>query len=76
MELSAWADEMTQGLAGWFLCDQVDRAVTFFGRYIEAKLHETDENGKFIHTLEELLDDRMRGLSDFKKDFPSLVRKG
>lgn len=75
LELRAWFDEMTDGLSGWLLCDQVDRAVTFFGRHVESKLHETNESGQFVYTLEELIDNRTRGLSDLMRDFPSMVRK-
>lgn len=35
---------------------QFDRAVSWFGRYVESKLSELDKDGKPLHTLDELLD--------------------
>jgi hypothetical protein len=45
------------GLDGWYAAFLLDRAVTWFGRYVENKLMERDRNGKPVHTLEALLRD-------------------
>lgn len=44
------------GFDGWWECVQFDRAVTWFGRHVENKLMERDDNGRSLYTLEMILD--------------------
>jgi hypothetical protein len=53
LNLNEWAIETT-GLDGWWACIQFDRAVSWFGRYVESKLSEY-EDGKAVYSLVELL---------------------
>lgn len=46
----------TTGLDGWWAALQLDRAVSWFGRFVESALDEMDD-GKPVHSLEELLGD-------------------
>lgn len=42
---------------GWWECLQLDRAVSWLGRYVESKMSELDRDGNPVYTLEELLED-------------------
>jgi hypothetical protein len=56
LELRQWADRETNGLSGWLICFLFDRAVTFWGTYVEGKLNEVDKHTfQPLHTLDELL---------------------
>jgi hypothetical protein len=52
--INQWALETT-GLDGWWAGLQLDRAVSWVGRYIESKLSEI-EDGEPVHSLSDLLD--------------------
>ncbi len=54
MKISPWVQQTT-GLEGWWVAVQFDRAVSWFGRYIESKLDERDQHGEPLYTLEGLL---------------------
>lgn len=54
MQVHEWALDTT-GLDGWWAAVQFDRAVSWFGRYIESKLSEY-EDGEPVYSLDELLD--------------------
>lgn len=56
MNLKAWARK-TSGFDGWWEALQFDRAVSWFGRYVEARLSETDSQGNYLYTLEDMLAD-------------------
>jgi hypothetical protein len=45
----------TTGLDGWWEAFQLDKAVSWFGRYVENKLNETDSRGRSRYTLDEIL---------------------
>lgn len=42
---------------GWWEGYQLDHAVSWAGRHIEAKMSELDKDGEPRHTLEDLLND-------------------
>jgi len=50
--------EQTTGLDGWWVALQFDKAVVWFGRYVEAKCSETDDHGNHRHSLETLLGEK------------------
>jgi len=53
--LHEWVGQVYD-LDGWWTCWQFDHAVTYFGRWIEAKLNETwPKTLKHKYTLEQLL---------------------
>lgn len=54
LKLRQWVQE-TSGFDGWWECFQLDRAVSWFGRYVENKLSKLDKTGHPIYRLEELL---------------------
>lgn len=59
LNLTAWVKrEFGDWRDGWWECYQLDRAVSWFGRYVENKLSELDKDGNPIYTLEELLTDK------------------
>jgi hypothetical protein len=45
------------GFDGWWEALQFDRAVSWFGRYMESALMEIDDKGNHVHSLRELLED-------------------
>lgn len=45
----------TYNLDGWWTCVQVDRAVSWAGRYIENRLAERDQQGHALYDLDSLL---------------------
>lgn len=77
LNLLPWADEVTHGLGGWWTCFQFDRAIVWFGRYVESRLSERHpDTHQPQWTLEELLDpSKRKGLKEFKHDFAGFVRK-
>lgn len=52
------------GFDGWWEALQLDRAVSWFGRYVESKLHETDKRGNPRYELEDLLADQQTNSQD------------
>lgn len=52
------------GFDGWWEALQLDRAVSWFGRYVESKLHETDKRGNPRYELEDLLADQHTNSQD------------
>lgn len=81
LNLRRWANEVTHGLGGWWTCYQFDSAITWFGRYIENKLTETETVGKETrqkYQLRDLLDTTPHyenGITELKRDFPHRVRR-
>lgn len=77
-DIATLADRETHGLAAWWTCYQFDRAVTWFGRWMDAKLAETDADYKSKYTLSELLRDDPNddsGLERLMAQFPELVEQ-
>lgn len=66
LNLNEWAIETT-GLDGWWACIQFDRAVSWFGRYVESKLSEY-EDGTQVHSLADLL-----GVENEKQDAKAFI---
>lgn len=58
MNIAAWASEMTGIPGDWWTAFQFDSAVSWFGRHIENKLMERDDQGKPRYELKSLLEDR------------------
>jgi hypothetical protein len=57
LDLRKWVEEHF-GLDGWWTCYQFDSAVTWTGRFIEARLHEYDDRTKKQrYTLDQLLEE-------------------
>lgn len=56
VNLRQWVRERT-GFDGWWEALQLDRAVSWFGRYVESKLSETDKKGNPRYQLEDVLAD-------------------
>jgi hypothetical protein len=54
LNIAAWV-ERTYGFDGWWTAFQFNRAVTYFGRYIEAASMERDDKQQLVYTLDELL---------------------
>lgn len=64
LNLNQWALDTT-GLDGWWAALQLDRAVSWFGRFVESALDEM-RDGKPVHSLEELLGDETNGEGDLQ----------
>lgn len=56
LQIPQWVAE-TYGLDGWWAAYCFDDAVTYVGRWIEAKMSELDKRGKRLHELADLLQD-------------------
>lgn len=48
------------GLEDWWVTYQFDEAVIYWGVYVENKLNETDDKGKLVNSLENLLSEPRR----------------